>query len=285
MSETTNPSSSRFEPGPATVVKCEPLAPNLQLLTVHAPAVAAKIEAGQFIILRADEYGERVPLTVADWDREAGTVSCVFMQVGTSTYKLGQLKEGDIVPTFVGPLGKAVEVDHWGKVMCAGGCYGIAGIYPIVRALKEKGNEVTTVIEGRAGFLLYWLDRLEAVSDKLIIATRDGSLGEKEGYPKGLVKMLDEGEQLDRVIAIGCTFMMYEMAQTTRPFDIKTIVSLNPIMIDGTGMCGACRVVVDGETKFACVDGPDFDAHKVDWDLLFSRRKAYLGPETDSAER
>jgi ferredoxin--NADP+ reductase len=285
MSETTNPSASRFEPGPATVVKAEPLAPNLQLLTVHAPAVAAKIEAGQFIILRADEHGERVPLTVADWDREAGTVSCVFMQVGTSTYKLGQLKEGDIVPTFVGPLGKAVEVDHWGKVMCAGGCYGIAGIYPIVRALKEKGNEVTTVIEGRSGFLLYWLDRLEAVSDKLIIATRDGSMGEKEGYPRGIVKMLDEGEQLDRVIAIGCTFMMYEMAETTRPFDVKTIVSLNPIMIDGTGMCGACRVVVDGETKFACVDGPDFDAHKVDWDLLFSRRKAYLGPETDSAER
>ena len=286
MSETTqNPSSNRFEPDPVTVVKCEPLAPNLQLLTVHAPAVAAKIQPGQFIILRADEYGERVPLTVADWDREAGTVSCVFMQVGTSTYKLGELKEGDIVPTFVGPLGQPVEIDHWGKVMCAGGCYGIAGIYPIVRALKEKGNEVTTVIEGRGGFLLYWLDRLEAISDKVIIATRDGSMGEKEGYPRGITKMLDEGEHLDRVIAIGCTFMMYEMAETTRPFDVKTIVSLNPIMIDGTGMCGACRVVVDGETKFACVDGPDFDAHKVDWDLLFSRRKAYLGPETDSAER
>jgi ferredoxin--NADP+ reductase len=267
------------------VVKCEPLAPNLQLLTVHAPAVAAKIQPGQFIILRADEYGERVPLTVADWDREAGTVSCVFMQVGTSTYKLGELKEGDIVPTFVGPLGQPVEIDHWGKVMCAGGCYGIAGIYPIVRALKEKGNEVTTVIEGRGGFLLYWLDRLEAISDKVVIATRDGSMGEKEGYPRGITKMLDEGEHLDRVIAIGCTFMMYEMAETTRPFDVKTIVSLNPIMIDGTGMCGACRVVVDGETKFACVDGPDFDAHKVDWDLLFSRRKAYLGPETDSSER
>ena len=284
MSETTqNP--SRFEPDPVTVVKCEPLAPNLQLLTVHAPAVAAKIQPGQFIILRADEYGERVPLTVADWDREAGSVSCVFMQVGTSTYKLGELKEGDILPTFVGPLGQPVEIDHWGKVMCAGGCYGIAGIYPIVRALKEKGNEVTTVIEGRGGFLLYWLDRLEAISDKVVIATRDGSMGEKEGYPRGITKMLDEGEHLDRVIAIGCTFMMYEMAETTRPFEVKTIVSLNPIMIDGTGMCGACRVVVDGETKFACVDGPDFDAHKVDWDLLFSRRKAYLGPETDSAER
>ena len=292
MAETTTNSfpvnqqtASRFEPGPARVVKCEPLAPNLQLLTVYAPAVAAKIQPGQFIILRADEHGERTPLTVADWDREAGTVSCVFMQVGTSTYKLGELKEGDVVPTFVGPLGKAVEIDYWGKVMCAGGCYGIAGIYPIVRALKEKGNQVTTVIEGRAGFLLYWLDRLEAISDELIIATRDGSIGEKEGYPRGIVRRLDEGEQLDRVIAIGCTFMMYEMAETTRPFEVKTIVSLNPIMIDGTGMCGACRVVVDGETKFACVDGPDFDAHKVDWDLLFSRRKAYLGPETESAER
>ena len=141
--------TNRFEPGPARVIKCEPLAPNLQLLTVYAPAVATKIQPGQFIILRADEHGERVPLTVADWDRKAGTVSCVFMQVGTSTYKLGDLKEGDLIPTFVGPLGKAVEIDHWGKVMCAGGCYGIAGIYPIVRALKEAlGKETTRVARG-----------------------------------------------------------------------------------------------------------------------------------------
>lgn len=293
MSETTQipPShsdqtqGSRFEPGPVTVVKSEPLAPNLQLLTVHAPAVASKIQPGQFIILRADEHGERVPLTVADWDREAGTVSCVFMQVGTSTYKLGELKEGDIVPTFVGPLGKAVELDKWGTVMCAGGCYGIAGIYPVVRSLKELGNEVIVFIEGRSGFLLYWLDKLEALADRVIIATRDGSMGEKEGYPHAVGKMLEEGEHVDRVVAIGCTFMMYEMSETTRPFEVKTVVSLNPIMIDGTGMCGACRVVVDGETKFACVDGPDFDGHQVDWDLLFSRRTAYLRPETDSAER
>jgi ferredoxin--NADP+ reductase len=293
MSETTQipPShsdqrqGSRFEPGPATVVKSEPLAPNLHLLTVHAPAVAAKIQPGQFIILRADEHGERTPLTVADWDREAGTVSCVFMQVGTSTYKLGELKEGDVVPTFVGPLGKPVELEKWGTVMCAGGCYGIAGIYPIVRGLKELGNEVIVFIEGRSGFLLYWLDRLEAIADRVIIATRDGSMGEKEGYPHAVGRMLGEGEHVDRVVAIGCTFMMYEMSETTRPFEVKTVVSLNPIMIDGTGMCGACRVSIDGETRFACVDGPDFDGHKVDWDLLFSRRKAYLRPETDSAER
>lgn len=287
MSETTHnlSDSNPFEPEPVTVLKREPLAPNLQLLTVQAPAIAAKIQPGQFVIVRADEHGERVPLTVADWDTEEGSVSCVFMQVGTSTYKLGQLKAGDVLPTFVGPLGKPLELDHWGTVLCAGGCYGIGSIYPVARALKEKGNEVIAFIEGRSKFLLYWLDRLEAVSDRVLIATRDGSIGQKEGYPGLVAELLNAGEHIDRVIAIGCTFMMYEMAESTRPFEVRTMVSLNPIMIDGTGMCGACRVVVGGETKFACVDGPDFDAHQVDWDLLFARRKAYLGPETDSAER
>lgn len=274
-----------FEPGPATVLKREALAPNLQLLTVRAPTVASKIQPGQFIIVRPDEYGERIPLTVADWDKEEGTVSCVFMQVGTSTYKLGHLKEGDVLPTFVGPLGKALELDHWGTVLCAGGCYGIGSIYPVARALKEKGNQVISLIEGRSQFLLYWLDRLEAVSHRVLIATHDGSLGEKDGYPTLVKDLLVAGERLDRVIAVGCTYMMYEMAEATRPFQVKTIVSLNPIMIDGTGMCGACRVSVGDETKFACVDGPDFDAHQVDWDLLLARRKAYLRPETDSSER
>jgi ferredoxin--NADP+ reductase len=292
MSETIHASSRAnrhandpFEPGPVTVLRREQLVPNLQLLTVQAPVVASKIQPGQFVIVRADEYGERIPLTVADWDREAGTVSSVFMQVGTSTYKLGELKAGDVLPTYVGPLGKALELDNWGTVLCAGGCYGIASIYPVARALKEKGNRVISLIEGRSGFLLYWLDRLQAVSDRVLIATKDGSKGEKEGYPSMVGKMLAAGERVDRVIAIGCTFMMYEMAEATRPFEVKTVVSLNPIMIDGTGMCGACRVLVGGETRFACVDGPDFDAHQVDWDLLLSRRKAYLGPETDSAER
>jgi ferredoxin--NADP+ reductase len=207
------------------------------------------------------------------------------LQIGTSTYKLSELEPGDTVPTFVGPLGKALELGQWGTVLCAGGCYGIGSIFPIARALKEKGNRVICFIEGRSKFLLYWLDRLEAVSDQVLLATKDGSIGQKEGYPGVVHDLLEAGEPVDRVIAIGCTFMMYQMAQTTRPFEVKTIVSLNPVMIDGTGMCGACRVVVNGETKFACVDGPDFDAHQVDWDLLFSRRKAYLGPETDSAER
>jgi ferredoxin--NADP+ reductase len=274
-----------FEPGPVVVLKRDPLAPNLQLLTVRAPAVAAKIQPGQFVIVRADEVGERIPLTVADWNRDEGWVSCVFMQVGTSTYKLGQLKAGETLPTFVGPLGKPLELDRWGTVACAGGCYGIGSIYPIARALKEKGNRVISLVEGRSKFLLYWLDRLEAVSDRVLVSTKDRSIGDN-GYCPGLVKdLLAAGETVDRVIAIGCTFMMYEMAEATRPFAVKTVVSLNPIMIDGTGMCGACRVSVGGETRFACVDGPDFDAHQVDWDLLLARRKAYLGPETDSAER
>lgn len=274
-----------FEPGPVTVLKQESLVPNVQLLTVRAPVVASKVRPGQFVIIRSDEYGERIPLTVADWDREEGTVSCAFLQVGTSTYKLGQLEAGDVLSSFVGPLGKALELDHWGTVLCAGGCYGIGSIYPVARALKEKGNRVISVIEARSQFLLYWRDRLESVSDQLLIATHDGSAGKKDGYPGIIKDLLAAGEHLDRIIAVGCTYMMYETAQFTRPLEIKTIVSLNPIMIDGTGMCGACRVVVGGETKFACVDGPDFDAHQVDWDLLIARRKAYLGPETDSSLR
>jgi len=274
-----------FEPGRVTVIAREPLAPNLQLLSVQAPVVASKIRPGQFVIVRADERGERIPLTVADWDREKGSVSCVFMQIGTSTYKLGQLKPGDVVATFVGPLGKPLEIDRWGTVLVAGGCYGIGSIYPVARALKEKGNRVIALVEGRSKFLLYWLDRLQAVSDRLLISTRDLSLGNDRDGPNALANLLASGERVDRVIAVGCTFIMYLIAEATRPYSVKTIVSLNPIMIDGTGMCGACRVSVGGETKFACVDGPHFDAHQVDWDLLLSRRKAYLDHETDSAER
>ncbi len=274
-----------FEPGAVKVVRREQLAPNVQLLTVHAPVVANKIKPGQFVIVRADEYGERIPLTVADWDKAKGSVSVVFMQVGTSTYKLGELKPGDTVPTFVGPLGKPLDIDHWGTVLCVGGCYGIGAIYPTARALKDKGNKVIALIEGRSKYLLYWRDKMQAVCDEILYATKDRSLGQHVNAQGVVQSMLQSDQPVHRVIAIGCTFMMYEMAQTTRPFGVKTIVSLNPIMIDGTGMCGACRVSVGGETKFACVDGPDFDAHLVDWDLLLARRKAYLGPEAESAQR
>ena len=260
------------------------LVPNIHLLTMEAPLVAAKIEAGHFVIIKMDEYSERIPLTVADWDRKKGTVSCAFMQVGRSTRKLVGLKAGDQVPTFVGPLGKKIEVDKYGTVACVGGCYGIGSIYPLAKAMKKAGNRVVSFIEARSRFLLYWEERLREVSDELIISTGDQSSGAKGHNSDRLREMLKEGHKIDRVIAIGCTFMLYDVSEATRPFGVKTLVSLNPVMVDGTGMCGACRVEVGGVTKFACVDGPDFDGHEVDWNLLMSRRKAYVREETVSEE-
>ncbi len=274
-----------FEPGVATVLRRESLAPNMHLLTVRARVVARKIKPGQFVIIRADEFGERIPLTVADWDAAEGSVSMVFMEVGTSTYKLTVLKPGDVVPTFVGPLGRPLELANFGTVLCVAGCYGIGAIYPVARGLKQLGNRVITLIEGRSKFLLYWADKLQAVSDQVLFATRDRSTGRLRHVPDAVAQLMANGTKPDRVIALGCTLMMYLTAQATRPHAIKTIVSLNPIMIDGTGMCGACRVAVGGQTKFACVDGPDFDGHEVDWNLLLSRRKAYLEPEAEAAER
>jgi ferredoxin--NADP+ reductase len=266
------------------------LVPNVNILTVSAPAVARKIQPGQFIILRPDEHGERMPLTVADWDSEAGTVTCVFMQVGTSTQKLAALKPGDRLPTFVGPLGHPLEMDNFGTVVLTSGCYGIGALYPAARRLKELGNTVIGMVEARSSFLLYWVDKYRAVCDELIISTFDGSKPGKgvqatrgEG-PVHLGALLASGRKVDRIIGVGCTFMMYETAKATRDFGIKTIVSLNPIMIDGTGMCGACRVVVGGQTRFACVDGPDFDAHQIDWELLLARRKPYIEAEAVSLE-
>jgi len=261
------------------------LVPNVNVLTVRAPAVARKIQPGQFIILRCDEHSERMPLTVADWDREAGTVTCIFMQVGTSTQKLGAMEPGDRLPTFVGPLGHALQMENYGTVVLTGGCYGIGALFPAARRLKELGNTVIAMVEARGSFLLYWLEKYRKVADEVIISTFDGSKPGKKGEgPVHLADLLTSGRHIDRIFALGCTFMMYETAKATQPFGVKTIVSLNPIMIDGTGMCGACRVVVGGETKFACVDGPDFDAHQIDWELLLSRRKPYIETETASLE-
>jgi ferredoxin--NADP+ reductase len=258
--------------------------PNIHLLTVEAPLVSSKIKPGHFVIIQADETGERIPITVADWDRSQGEVSCVFMQVGKSTRKLASLKPGDEVPTFVGPLGKVIEVDYFGTVACIGGCYGIGSIYPVARAMKHAGNRVISFIEARSQFLLYWEDQIEQVSDGLIVSTVDGSKGRKGHNCDSLRDVLADGETIDRVIAIGCTYMMYAVSEATRHYGVKTIVSLNPVMVDGTGMCGACRVEVGGETKFACVDGPDFDGHEVDWGMLLARRKAYIRYETLSEE-
>ena len=275
-----------LDAGRTEIVEQRMLVPNLNILTVHAPAVAKKIQPGQFIILRADDHGERMPLTVADWDREAGTVSCVFMQVGVTTHKLAAMQAGDTLPTYVGPLGRPLDLENFGTVVLSGGCYGIGSLYPAARELKALGNKVVVIIEARSSFLLYWVDKFRAVADEVIVATFDGSRpGKKTEGPEALRQYLASGKQtVNRIYAIGCTFMMYETARLTKEFNIKTIVSLNPIMIDGTGMCGACRVVVGGQTKFACVDGPDFDAHQIDWELLLSRRKPYLVQEAASAE-
>ncbi len=260
------------------------MVPNIHLLTVEAPFVASKIEPGHFVIVKTDEKGERIPLTVADWDREKGTVSCAFMQVGRSTRKLAALEAGNEVDVFVGPLGKTIDIDRFGTVACVGGCYGIGSIYPVARAMKDAGNRVISLVEARSQFLLYWEEKIKQVSDELIVSTGDGSKGEKGHNSDRLREMLEQGRSVDLVVAIGCTFMMYIVSESTRPFGVKTIVSLNPIMVDGTGMCGACRVEVGGKTKFACVDGPNFDGHEVDWDLVLARRKAYIRHETVSEE-
>ena len=215
-----------------------------------------------------DERGERIPLTIADWDAEKGTVTCVFLTVGTSTRKLALLQSGDDVPVFVGPLGKPSEIKAYGTVVCAGGCFGIAAIHPIARALKAQGNRIITVVDVKARYLLYWEDKLRRVSDRFIVSTRDGEAGGTNAphYIAAELESLIAAEpRIDRVIAIGCTYLMSASAEATRPHGIKTMVSLNPIMVDGTGMCGACRCTEGGKTRFACVDGPDFDGHAVDW--------------------
>ncbi|MGD8536945.1 MAG: sulfide/dihydroorotate dehydrogenase-like FAD/NAD-binding protein [Candidatus Aminicenantes bacterium] len=266
----------------AKILRRERLVPNIHLLEVHAPEVAKKCKPGQFVIIMPDERGERIPLTIADWDAEKGSVTSVFMIVGTSTHKLSLLNEGDDVPVFVGPLGKPSEIDKYGTVVCTGGCFGIAAIYPIARALKEAGNKVITLLDVKANFLLYWEDKLRAVSDQFFVSARDSFYDCKDYIPKTLKKVIKEESGINRVISIGCTYLMYTCSEATKSSGIRTMVSLNPIMVDGTGMCGACRVTVDGKTKFACVDGPDFDGHLVDWEELFTRRKAYFEDEVQS---
>jgi ferredoxin--NADP+ reductase len=258
------------------------LVPNLHLIEVEAPEVARKCRPGQFVILMPDERGERIPLSISDWDAARGSVTSVFLTVGTSSHKLSRLAAGDEIPVYVGPLGRPSEIENFGTVLLAGGCFGIGAIYPLARALKKAGNRVLTVIDVKARYLLYWEDKLRAASDRVFIASRDFALDSKQYVPAKIEEILGAGPKVDRVIAIGCTYLMYSCAMATKPRGIKTIVSLNPIMVDGTGMCGACRCTAAGRTKFACVDGPDFDGHEIDWDELFKRRKSYFDDEIRS---
>jgi len=261
------------------------LTPNIHLFKVEAPAVAKKAQPGQFVVIRVDERGERIPVTIADWDNEEGNVAIVFMEVGTTTGKLALLEAGDSIANFVGPLGLPTHIEKFGTVVCVAGGFAVATIMPIARAMREKGNKVISILGARSKDLLFWEDELRSVSDQLIVTTDDGSYGRKGLVTEPLKELLEGNGKIDRVIAIGPSIMMKFCAKTTEPFGVKTIVSLNPIMVDGTGMCGCCRVSVGGVTKFACVDGPDFDGHQVDWDLLFARQRIYLDEEKCSFEQ
>lgn len=263
------------------IIEKRMIVPNIHLIKVLAPAVAKKCLPGQFVIIMVDEKGERIPLSISDWDREEGMITIVFMEVGKSTRKLARLKEGDELFAFAGPLGSPSEISKFGTVLCIGGCYGIGTIYPISRALKEEGNRVITLLEARSSFLLYWEEKLKSACDELLLLTRDGTAG-VSGHVPNAISEIARKEKIDRVIVNGCTFLLMVTSEATKPLGIKTVVSLNPIMIDGTGMCGVCRVSISGKTKFACVDGPDFDGHQVDWETLLMRRSAYLKEEFES---
>jgi NAD(P)H-flavin reductase len=240
------------------IVAKEKLCPAVDFMKIEAPKVAKKAKAGQFVVVRVDEVGERIPLTLADWDDKEGTVTLVAMQVGTTTYKLAQLN--------------------------VGGGVGVAPVYPVARALKQAGNKVITIMGARSKDLLFWEERLRSVSHELIVTTDDGSYARKGVVTEPLKEVLEKDKQISRVIAIGPAIMMKFCSLTTKPFGVTTIVSLNSIMVDGTGMCGCCRVSVGGITKFVCVDGPEFDGHQVDWELVFARQRIYCDEEKRSLE-
>jgi len=257
-----------------------------KLMVVEAPQVARKAKPGQFVIVRVDEPGERIPLTIADFDRDAGTITLIFQEVGKSTMQMGTLKPGDELITVAGPLGHPTEIEKYGTVVMVGGGVGIAPTFPIARALKEAGNTVISIIGARNKSLLFWEDPMRTVSDELIICTDDGSYGRKAVVTEPLKELLDARKgAIVRVWAIGPAVMMKFVAIATKPYNVKTIVSLNTIMIDGTGMCGGCRVVLDEGAQFVCVDGPEFDAHKVNWDILLSRLRFYGEQERLAVER
>jgi ferredoxin/flavodoxin---NADP+ reductase len=266
------------------ILERQDLAPIVHLFKIEAPEVARKARAGQFVMVKIDEKGERIPLTFADWDEKAGNVTIIFMEAGATTCRLARLNAGESIMNFVGPLGIPTHVDKYGTVVCVGGGIGVAPITPIAAALKKAGNQVISIMGARSKGLLFWEDKLRQSSNELIVTTDDGTYGRK-GLVTEPLKELLSSRKVDRVIAIGPIPMMKFCTLTTQPFGVKTIVSLNPLMVDGTGMCGCCRVSVGGATKFACVDGPDFDGHQVDWDLMSVRSKGYAAEEKRSLEQ
>ena len=263
------------------IVRKKELNASVTLMEIEAPFVAKKAQAGQFIIFRIDEMGERVPLTIAGYDREKGTVTIIFQKVGFSTIALGNLNEGDYIRDFVGPLGKPTHTEGVKRVCVVGGGVGCAIALPSAAAFKEAGAEVDVIVGFRNKDIVILEDEFKAVSDNMYLMTDDGSYGEQGFVTVKLQQLLESGKEYDAVLAIGPIPMMKFVCKTTEPFGVKTMVSLNPIMIDGTGMCGGCRVTVGGETKFACVDGPEFDGHKVDFAELMSRNGTYRDREAE----
>jgi len=261
------------------IVEKKIMSDNVKLMKIKAPLVAKKAKAGQFIILRIDEEGERIPLTIADYDSKIGTITVIFMEVGKTTKQLGTMKKGDKILNFAGPLGVASEIEKFGTVVCIGGGVGIAPLYPIVRELKNSGNYVISILGARNKDLLMLEKEIDEFSDELHICTDDGSKGHKGFVSDVLQKLIDDGKEINIVWAIGPVIMMKVVADLTKKYDLKTIVSLNPIMVDGTGMCGGCRVIIDGEIKFACVHGPEFDGHKVDFKNLMLRNRRFVEEE------
>ncbi len=257
------------------IVRREAIRPTVTLLEIDAPLIAKKAEPGQFIILRVDENGERSPLTINDYNRETGTVTIIFQVVGATTEKLNQLKEGECLQDFVGPLGKATETEGRKRVAVVGGGVGCAIAYPVDKKFHDMGAEVHSIVGFKTKELVILEDAFRAASTVCKVCTDDGSYGEPGLVTAALKTLIDEGNTYDEVFAIGPMMMMKFVCKTTEPYGLKTVVSMSPIMIDGTGMCGGCRISIGGETKFACVDGPDFDGHKVDWDLAVQRSQMY----------
>ena len=265
----------------AKILKKTTLAPQVYEFIVDAPLVAHKCQPGQFVIIRTEEESERIPLTIADFDREQGTITMIVQAVGNTTKHLcDTFNENDEILDVVGPLGMPSHIENFGTVVCVGGGIGVAPVYPIARALKEAGNNVISIIGARNKDLIIFEDKMAAISDELIITTDDGTAGQKGFVTDPLKKMLESGNMPGMVLAIGPVIMMKNVAETTRPYKVHTVASLNTIMVDGTGMCGGCRVKVGDDNKFACVDGPEFDAHLVDFANLVQRQQMYKGQES-----
>jgi NAD(P)H-flavin reductase len=263
----------------------EKLGPDIWLYRIKAPDVARYRKPGQFVIVRISENGERIPITIADVDNEEGSVTLIVQAVGKTTLEMTRLHPGDTVPTVTGPLGKPTHIEKVGRVLCVGGGIGIAPLYPVARGMREAGNHVTSIIGARSADLLILEDRMRDASHEMIITTDDGTKGCRGFVTDSIRNLIDMGDSFDLCVAMGPPIMMKCVCDLTREYGIPTIVSLNPIMVDGTGMCGCCRVTVGGTVKFACVDGPEFDGHQVDFDELMTRLSTYRTQERESLER